>query len=74
MVVENRSALREALSRFRRQLDRLEADLDEPDDLLDAAQEGKRTRDSLPVVKRSLLPPNTTSWSRCPTGRTRSAQ
>ncbi|WP_102126644.1 prephenate dehydrogenase [Deinococcus planocerae] len=57
MVVENRLALREALARFRRQLDRLEADLDEPDDLLDAAQEGKRTRDSLPVVKRSLLPP-----------------
>ncbi|PNY82513.1 prephenate dehydrogenase [Deinococcus koreensis] len=56
MVVENKEALRGALSRFRRQLDRLEADLDEPEELLAAAQEGKRTRDSLPVVRRSLLP------------------
>lgn len=56
MVVENKDALRGALQRFRRQLDRLEADLDEPEELLAAAQEGKRTRDSLPVVKRSLLP------------------
>ncbi|MBZ9712238.1 prephenate dehydrogenase [Deinococcus multiflagellatus] len=56
MVVENRAALREALSRFRRQLDRLEADLDDPEELLLCAQEGKRTRDSLPVVRRSLLP------------------
>ena len=57
MVVENKAALREALSRFRRQLERLEADLDDPEELLLSAQEGKRTRDSLPVVKRSLLPP-----------------
>ncbi|EYB66641.1 prephenate dehydrogenase [Deinococcus phoenicis] len=57
MVVENRAALRNALARFRRQLERLEADLDQPEELLAAAQEGKRTRDSLPVVKRSLLPP-----------------
>ncbi|MBI0444619.1 MULTISPECIES: prephenate dehydrogenase [Deinococcus] len=57
MVVENRTALREALARFRRQLERLEADLDSPEELLAAATEGKRTRDSLPVVKRSLLPP-----------------
>ena len=57
MVVENRAALREALTRFRRQLERLEEDLDQPDELLAAAQEGKRTRDSLPVVRRSLLPP-----------------
>ena len=56
MVVENKAALRDALSRFRRQLERLEADLDDPEELLAAAQEGKRTRDSLPVVKRSLLP------------------
>lgn len=57
MVVENRAALREALGRFRRQLDRLEADLADPEQLLAAAAEGKRTRDSLPVVRRSLLPP-----------------
>ena len=57
MVVENKAALREALSRFRRQLERLEADLDDPEELLLSAQEGKRTRDSLPVIRRSLLPP-----------------
>ncbi|AWT35612.1 prephenate dehydrogenase [Deinococcus arenae] len=56
MVVENKGALREALGRFRRQLERLEADLDEPEELLEAAREGKRTRDSLPIVRRSLLP------------------
>lgn len=56
MVTENKAALKLALSRFRRQLERLEADLDDPEELLAAAQEGKRTRDSLPVVKRSLLP------------------
>lgn len=56
MVVENKAALREALARFRGQLERLEADLDEPEELLAAALEGKRTRDSLPIVKRSLLP------------------
>jgi prephenate dehydrogenase len=56
MVVENRAALREALSRYRAELEALEAMLFAPEMLLDAAQEGKRTRDSLPVVKRSLLP------------------
>ncbi len=56
MVIENRAALREALGRFRTQLERLEADLDDPEELLAAAHEGKRTRDSLPVVRRSLLP------------------
>lgn len=57
MVVENRAALRDALARFRRELDHLDAQLDAPDDLLDAARESKRTRDSLPIVRRSLLPP-----------------
>jgi prephenate dehydrogenase len=57
MVVENRSALREAIGRFVRQLEHLAEALDQPDELLAAATEGKRTRDSLPVVKRSLLPP-----------------
>lgn len=57
MVVENRNALRDALARFRRELERLEAQLDAPDDLLEAARESKRTRDSLPIVRKSLLPP-----------------
>jgi prephenate dehydrogenase len=56
MVVENRVALREALSRYRAELESLEAMLFAPEMLLEAALEGKRTRDSLPVVKRSLLP------------------
>ena len=56
MVVENKTALREALSRYRAELESLEAMLFAPEMLLDAALEGKRTRDSLPVVKRSLLP------------------
>jgi prephenate dehydrogenase len=56
MVVENKIALREALSRYRAELESLEAMLFAPEMLLDAALEGKRTRDSLPVVKRSLLP------------------
>ena len=57
MVVENRGALREAVGRFIRQLEHLAETLDQPEELLAAATEGKRTRDSLPVVKRSLLPP-----------------
>ncbi len=56
MVVENRTALREALSRYRAELEALEAMLFAPEMLMEAALEGKRTRDSLPVVKRSLLP------------------
>ena len=57
MVVENKLALREAIARFRRELDQLDAQLDEPDELLAAAGESKRTRDNLPIVRRSLLPP-----------------
>jgi prephenate dehydrogenase len=56
MVVENRAALREALSRYRAELEALEAMLFAPEMLMEAALEGKRTRDSLPVVRRSLLP------------------
>jgi prephenate dehydrogenase len=56
MVVENRQALREALARYRAELEALEAMLFSPEMLLSAAQEGKRMRDSLPVVRRSLFP------------------
>jgi prephenate dehydrogenase len=56
MVVENRGALREAIARYRVELEALEAMLFAPEMLFEAALEGKRTRDSLPVVKRSLLP------------------
>jgi prephenate dehydrogenase len=56
MVVENRLAVREAIARYRNELLALEEMLETPERLLDAATEGKRSRDSLPVVRRSLLP------------------
>jgi prephenate dehydrogenase len=56
MVVENRSAVREAIKRYRNELGVLEEMLETPELLLEAATEGKRSRDSLPVVRRSLLP------------------
>ncbi|MDZ7800896.1 MAG: prephenate dehydrogenase [Trueperaceae bacterium] len=56
MVSSNAAAVRDALRRFRASLDRLEGMLDDPDALLAAAQEAKRARDAIPVVRRSLLP------------------
>ncbi len=56
MVVENRAAVREALQRYRIELGLLEDMLETPELLLEAATEGKRSRDSLPVVRRSMLP------------------
>ncbi|HWG85543.1 MAG TPA: prephenate dehydrogenase/arogenate dehydrogenase family protein [Deinococcales bacterium] len=56
MVVENRAALRDAVRRYRDELAVVERLLDDPAELLEAASEGKRARDSLPVVRRSLLP------------------
>lgn len=56
MVVTNREALRGAVEDLREVLADLEGLLDAPEDLLEVAQEAKRTRDSLPIVKRSLLP------------------
>lgn len=56
MVVSNRDAVRDALSMFRRQLSALDAILDDPEALLAAAETAKRSRDAIPVVRRSLLP------------------
>jgi prephenate dehydrogenase len=56
MVINNKQALRDALNRFQRELDRLNLQLDQPEVLLASARAGKATRDSLPVVRRSLLP------------------
>lgn len=56
MVVTNRGALRGAVEDLRAILKELEDLLDTPEALLEAAQEAKRTRDSLPIVKRGLLP------------------
>ncbi|WP_243027105.1 prephenate dehydrogenase [Thermus albus] len=56
MVVENKEALKEAIEELRGVLGELEDLLDQPEALLQAAVEAKRTRDSLPIVRRSLLP------------------
>jgi prephenate dehydrogenase len=56
MVVENKEALKEAIEELRGVLLELEGLLDDPEGLLEAAEEAKRTRDSLPIVRRSLLP------------------
>lgn len=56
MVVANRAALREAARDLKAVLDELVERLDEPEDLLAYAEEAKRVRDSLPVVRRTLLP------------------
>jgi prephenate dehydrogenase len=57
MVVGNLRAVREALTGFRAQLTVLEQLLEEPDALLRRAEHAKRSRDSFPIVRRSLLPP-----------------
>lgn len=56
MVVANRTAVREAAARFGRALTALAERLDDPEGLLDAAENAKRTRDALPVVRRTLMP------------------
>ncbi|MDE0527588.1 MAG: prephenate dehydrogenase [Truepera sp.] len=56
MVVGNREAIRQALRGFVAQLELLAGQLDEPDRLLERAESVKRTRDGIPVVRRSLLP------------------
>ncbi|TBH21444.1 prephenate dehydrogenase/arogenate dehydrogenase family protein [Thermus thermamylovorans] len=56
MVVTNREALREAVEELRGLLLELEELLEQPEALLEAAEEAKRTRDALPIVRRSLLP------------------
>lgn len=56
MVVANKEALREAIEDLRAVMLELENQLEAPEALLETALEAKRTRDSLPIVKRSLLP------------------
>lgn len=56
MVVGNRVAVKESLGFFRAKLEQLEASLDDAEDMLEHAQHAKRSRDSLPIVRRSLLP------------------
>ncbi|MBS3968222.1 MAG: prephenate dehydrogenase/arogenate dehydrogenase family protein [Truepera sp.] len=56
MVVGNQEAVRQAIKGFKDQLAGLEHLLDDPEALLTLAEGAKRSRDSLPIVKRSLLP------------------
>jgi len=56
MVVANRDAVRAAARRFAAALAALADQLDDPEELLAAAEGAKRTRDALPVVRRSLMP------------------
>ncbi len=57
MVIANRPALEQAIDDLHQVLNHLQGLLDQPDNLLGAAEAAKRTRDSLPIVRRSLLPP-----------------
>jgi prephenate dehydrogenase len=56
MVIGNKEAIRETLQGLSKQLESLSQLLDKPEDLLEAANAAKRTRDSFPIVKRSILP------------------
>jgi len=56
MVATNKEALREAAADLKRKLTSLLNLLDDPDGLLAAANQAKLIRDSIPVVKRGLLP------------------
>jgi prephenate dehydrogenase len=56
MVVANAAAVREATARFGHALLALSERLADPEALLAAAESAKRTRDALPVVRRSLMP------------------
>lgn len=56
MVVGNKEAVRVALRELACHLEHLAELLDDPEALLDEAGAAKRHRDSLPIVRRSLLP------------------
>lgn len=56
MVHNNRARVRSAIQDLRVALGELEGMLDDAGALLGAAEEAKRTRDSVPIVRRSLLP------------------
>jgi len=56
MVVTNKEALQTAAADLKEKLTSLLDLLDDPDKLLEAATHAKRVRDSIPVVKRGLLP------------------
>lgn len=56
MVNGNKEAVRGALRSYRQQLEHLELLLDDPAGLLLAGESARNTRNSIPIVRRSLLP------------------
>lgn len=56
MIAGNREAVRAAVRSFRQELEAVEALIDDDDALLARAEAAKRVRDSIPIVRRSLLP------------------
>lgn len=56
MVVGNHEAVKATAAELARHFQELISKLDDPEELLRAANRAKRTRDSLPIVKRSLYP------------------
>ena len=56
MVVANSTAVKQSLHQFTCLLQNLSDNLDKPDDFLEQAKQVKKTRDEIPVVRRSLLP------------------
>lgn len=56
MVIGNKDIIRETLKGLNLKLEQLSKQLDDAQALLESAEIAKRTRDSFPIVKRSLLP------------------
>lgn len=56
MIALNGGAVREAVRAFRAELEELEHLVGDDEGLLDRAEAAKRLRDSIPIVRRSLLP------------------
>ena len=56
MVVGNKAMVQQTLAQLQTQLSELSALLEDSEQLLEHAQAAKRLRDSIPIVRRSLLP------------------
>lgn len=56
MVMGNKIAVKEAIVNLQARLEHIQNILEDPETLLENAKLAKQTRDSFPIVKRSLLP------------------
>ena len=56
MVVGNKAELRRIIMTMQEELGRISSLLDDPEHLLSFAEQSKQIRDSIPIVRRSLLP------------------